>query len=79
MAIEFRGIEDFLNEIYDYVKITDSSLIEAIAEYQKKYDLDEEYIVKNLLTPSLYEKLEKEALSLNLIKDEKENHILDGI
>ncbi len=79
MALEFKSIEDFLKEIYTYVRVNGGTLIEAVAEYQKKYDLDEEYIIKNLLTPSLYEKLEQEALSLNLIKDIKENHTLDGV
>lgn len=79
MALEFRGIADFLNEIYQYVNSNDSTLLEAISVYQKKYDLDEEYIIKNLLTPSLYEKLENEAIGLNLINVDKENHTLDGI
>lgn len=79
MSLEFRNIEDFLREINAYVALNDATLLEAIAEYQDKYDLDEEYIIKNLLTPSLYEKLEEEALKLNMIKDIKENHTLDGI
>lgn len=75
MAIEFRGREEFLKEIYEYKEANDTTIIESIAEYQKKYDLDEEYIVKNLFSPTLYEKLKKEAVFYNLIKKEKSDEL----
>lgn len=78
MPLEFRGKEEFLKEIEHLKHINNSTLFEAIVEYQHKYDLDAEYIATNLMSVTLYERLQKEAESFNLIKKEETDRI-DGI
>lgn len=78
MPLEFRGKEEFLKEIEHHIIINHSTLIEAILDYQHKYDLDAEYIATNLMTASLYDRIRKEAESFNLIKKEETDSI-DGI
>ena len=70
MSLEFKSKEDFFKEITIYQELNDTSLLEAIVEYQKKYDLDQDYIVSNLMSPPIFERLEAEAKTFNLIKKE---------
>ena len=77
--LEFKSKEQFIDEVYNYMKLNDSTLLEAIVEYQKKYDLDEEYITKNLFTPSIYDNLKIEANHYNLIKKEETDEMLTGV
>lgn len=76
--LEFKSKENFIQEVYSNMEINDSTLLEAIVEYQKRYDLDEEYIYNNLFTPSIYDRLKKEADDYNLIKKEESDE-LDGL
>lgn len=78
MALKFRGQEEFLKEIEYYCRINSSTLVEAILDYQHKYDLDADYIATNLMSAPLYQRLKEEAESYNLIIKE-ESDSLDGI
>lgn len=73
MALEFKNREDFFKEIIYLKKMNEYSLLDAMIEYQNKYDLDQEYIVNNLMTPNLYLLLEAEAKKMNLLKPNKSN------
>lgn len=73
--LEFKSKENFIQEVYSNMEINDSTLLEAIVEYQKRYDLDEEYIYNNLFTPSIYDRLKKEADYYNLIKKEESDEL----
>jgi len=73
--LEFKSKENFIQEVYSNMEINDSTLLEAIVEYQKRYDLDEEYIYNNLFTPSIYDRLKKEADDYNLIKKEESDEL----
>lgn len=79
MALEFKTKELFQAEIEEYMNINGSTLLEAILEYQKKYDLDENYLVKNFISGGVYEKLLIEAHKYNLIKHDKKRKSLNGI
>lgn len=75
MALEYRGREEFISEIFSYKNETDSTILESISRYQEKYDLDETYIVKNLFSPPLFDLIKKEARKLNLLKKEETDEL----
>lgn len=79
MALEYKTKESFYSELVDYMNVNQSTIIEAMVAYQDKYDLDEQYIVNNLMSPGLYEKLKTFAKEHNLIKKEDEDSYLHGI
>jgi proline dehydrogenase len=79
MALEYKTKESFYSELVDYMNVNQSTIIEAMVAYQDKYDLDEQYIVNNLMSPGLYEKLKTFAKEYNLIKKEDEDSYLHGI
>ena len=79
MTLEFKNKEDFQQEIEFTAKINGCSLIEAILEYQIKYDLDPEYISVHLISEGLYERLSDQAEKLNLIRKVKKPLSLDGV
>jgi len=79
MALEYKTKESFYSELVDYMNVNQSTIIEAMVAYQDKYDLDEQYIVNNLMSPGLYEKIKTFAKEYNLIKKEDEDSYLHGI
>ena len=79
MTLEFKNKEDFQQEIEFIAKINDCSLIEAILDYQAKYDLDSDYISMHLITEGVYEKLTDQAEKLNLIRKVKKPLSLNGV
>jgi len=78
MALEYKTKESFYSELVDYMNVNQSTIIEAMVAYQDKYDLDEQYIVNNLMSPGLYEKLKTFAKEYNLFKKEDEESYLHG-
>lgn len=77
MSLEFKNKESFLKEIEDYIRINDSTILEAIVDYQQRYELDEDYISNNLMSAGLYESLLEESKKFNLLKKEEDlNHDL---
>ena len=68
MTLQFKNKESFLKEIIQYQKLNNSTLLEAIADYMERYNLEESYIANNLITPGIAEKLLSECDKLNLLK-----------
>lgn len=71
--MEFKTIEGFTNEVRNTQERDDCTLLEALSSYMEKYELDEEYMIKHLLskTPGLVQDLKEESKKFNLIKTVK--------
>lgn len=63
----FENIQKFSNIILEGVKISGTDYIDYIIQYCEKNNLDVDSIVQ-LISPNLKQKMEEEAISMNMIK-----------
>jgi hypothetical protein len=58
-------------EIEDLVKRKGINYIESTIELTEKYELDSSFVAKNLLSPTMIEKIEVDAMRLKLFQKVK--------
>ena len=63
----FENIQKFSSIIFDRVESNRLEYVDAIVSYCEEQELDIDSIV-SLISPSLKQKMEEEAIQLNLIK-----------
>jgi len=63
----FENVQKFSNIILDGVKNGGADYIDYIVQYCEKNNLDIDSVV-SLISPNLRQKMEEEAISLNIIK-----------